>query len=151
MGKSKYNEKQLKIKKKDIENWARRGCTKKEIATNLGVSKTTFETYEKKYSWLFDLIKKARFEAIEEVENSLFKAATGYYYKEYKAIKVKTGQYEEEIKVVEIQSFKPPDTGAMCFYLKNRAKDKWAENPQSIDIQQQKLNLDKKVAKFKEW
>lgn len=151
MAKSKYNEKQLKAKKDEIMNWAKRGCTKKEIAANLGISKTTFESYEKKYPWLSGLIKKARFEAIEEVENSLFKAATGYYYKEYKPIKIKTGQYEEKIKVVEIQSFKPPDTGAMCFYLKNRAKDKWAENPQSIDIQQQKLNLDKKVAKFKEW
>ena len=151
MAKSKYNEKQLKEKKGEIENWAKRGCTKKEIAANLGISKTTFEAYEKKYSWLSGLIKKAQFEAVEEVENSLYKAATGYYYTEHQVVKVKTDQYREEVRVIEVQKFKPPDTGAMCFYLKNRAKDRWAENPQNIAIQQERLKLDKETAKFKEW
>lgn len=151
MAKSKYNEKQLKEKKEKIENWAKRGCTKKEIAANLGISKTTFEAYEKKYSWLSGLIKKAQFEAAEEVENSLYKAATGYYYTEHQVVKVKTDQYREEVRVIEVQKFKPPDTGAMCFYLKNRAKDRWAENPQNIAIQQERLKLDKETAKFKEW
>lgn len=151
MAKSKYNEKQLKEQKEKIKKWAERGCTKKEIATNLGISKTTFETYEKKYSWLSGLIKNAQIAAIEEVENSLFKAATGYYYKEQQATKVKVDKDKEELKIIEIQKFKPPDTGAMCFYLKNRAKERWAENPQSIAIQQERLKLDKDVAKFKEW
>ena len=151
MAKSKYNEKQLKDKKEEIEKWAKRGCTKKEIATNLGISKTTFEAYEKKYSWLSGLIKKAQFEAVEEVENSLFKAATGYYYTEQQAVKVKVDQYQEEVKISEVQKFKPPDTGAMCFYLKNRSKDRWAENPQNVAIQQERLKLDKETAKFKEW
>lgn len=151
MAKSKYNEKQLKEKKEKIENWAKRGCTKKEIAANLGISKTTFEAYEKKYSWLSGLIKKAQFEAVEEVENSLYKAATGYYYTEHQVVKVKTDQYREEVRAIEVQKFKPPDTGAMCFYLKNRAKDRWAENPQNIAIQQERLKLDKETAKFKEW
>lgn len=151
MAKSKYNEKQLKEKKEKIENWAKRGCTKKEIAANLGISKTTFEAYEKKYSWLSGFIKKAQFEAVEEVENSLYKAATGYYYTEHQVVKVKTDQYREEVRVIEVQKFKPPDTGAMCFYLKNRAKDRWAENPQNIAIQQERLKLDKETAKFKEW
>lgn len=151
MAKSKYNEKQLKDRKEEIENWAKRGCTKKEIATNLGISKTTFEAYEKKYSWLSGLIKKAQFEAVEEVENSLFKAATGYYYKDTQAIKVKVDQYKEEVQMIEVTKFKAPDVGAMCFYLKNRAKDKWAENPQNIQLQQERLKLDKEVAKFKEW
>ena len=151
MAKSKYNEKQLKEQKGEIETWAKRGCTKKEIAANLGISKTTFEAYEKKYSWLSGLIKKAQFEAVEEVENSLYKAATGYYYTEHQVVKVKTDQYREEVRVIEVQKFKPPDTGAMCFYLKNRAKDRWAENPQNIAIQQERLKLDKETAKFKEW
>ena len=151
MAKSKYNEKQLKEKKEEIENWAKRGCTKKEIAANLGISKTTFEAYEKKYSWLSGLIKKAQFEAVEEVENSLYKSATGYYYTEHQVVKVKTDQYREEVRVIEVQKFKPPVTGAMCFYLKNRAKDRWAENPQNIAIQQERLKLDKETAKFKEW
>ena len=151
MAKSKYNEKQLKDKKEDIEKWAKRGCTKKVIATNLGISKTTFEAYEKKYSWLSGLIKKAQFEAVEEVENSLFKAATGYYYTEQQAVKVKVDKYQEEVKIIEVQKFKPPDTGAMCFYLKNRSIDRWAENPQNVAIQQERLKLDKETAKFKEW
>lgn len=151
MATSKYNEKQLKAKKEEIENWAKRGCTKKEIATNLGISKTTFESYEKKYSWLSGLIKKAQFEAIEEVEDSLYKAATGYYYKEHQVVKLKVAKDVETVQVIEVEKFKPPDTGAMCFYLKNRARDRWAENPQNIAIQQERLKLDKEVAKFKEW
>ena len=142
MARSKYNEKQLKEKKEEIEKWAKRGCTKKEIATNLGISKTTFETYEKKYSWLSGLIKKAQLEAVEEVENSLYKAATGYYYTEQQAVKVKVDQYQEEVRIIEVQKFKPPDTGA---------KDRWAENPQNVAIQQERLKLDKETAKFKEW
>lgn len=151
MATSKYDEKALKDKKEDIRKWAKQGCTKKEIAINLGISKTTFESYEKKYSWLSVLIKKAKWEAIEEVENSLFKSATGYYYTEQQIVKVKLAKDLEEVQKIDVKKFKPPDVGAMCFYLKNRAKDRWAENPQNVDIQKERLKLEKDTAKFKEW
>ena len=151
MANSKYDEKALKKKESSIKKWAEQGCTKKEIAANLGISKTTFESYEKKYSWLSDLIKKAKINSIEEVENSLFKSATGYYYTEQQSIKVKLEKDKEEIRIINVKKFKPPDVGAMCFFLKNRAKDRWAENPQNVEIQKERLQLDKDTAKFREW
>lgn len=152
MAKSKWP--QVEEKLALVEAWARDGLSEEQIAKNLGISRTTMETYKKKYPVLLDALKKGRFVQVQEVENSLYKAATGYYYKTQETHKVKVqgpNGPEEKVEVVTIMKFKPPETAAMCFFLKNKDKINWADNPQMLDVRREELELRKETAKFKEW
>lgn len=135
----------------EIEIWLREGLFEEQICKKLGIGVTTWETYKNKFPQLLELLKKGRNAQNIEVENSLFKAATGYYYKVDEAIKVKDAQGNESVQVVSLSKFKGPDTGAMCFWLKNRKSREWADNPQMLEIKRQELAIREKESDFKQW
>lgn len=149
MAKSKWP--QVKERFHDIETWLKKGLSEYQIYTNLGISKTTWESYKKKYSELIDLLKKGKECQVSEVENSLFKLATGFYYYVDEAIKVKEPGGGERIEVVRLQKFKPPETGAAAFFLKNKAREDYADNPQMVDLKKQELEIRRKESEFKAW
>ena len=63
-----------------IEGWARDGLIDKQIAQNIGVSERTFTDW-KKISSISSALKRK--EVVDrQVENALFKSATGYEYTE---------------------------------------------------------------------
>lgn len=55
MAKSKWDE--IKQKLADVEIWASLGLSERQIAKNLGISKSTFEKYKKEYSDFLDHLK----------------------------------------------------------------------------------------------
>ncbi|PTK41447.1 hypothetical protein BUZ61_17865, partial [Staphylococcus nepalensis] len=63
-----------------IKGWARDGLTMIEIARNIGISKQTLYTWEKKSPDLLDALNTGRDYADRKVEESLFKSAIGYEY-----------------------------------------------------------------------
>ena len=135
----------------EAELWLRDGLSEAQIYKNLGVGKTSWERYKKDYPELAELLKKGRETQVEEVENSLFKLATGFYYYVDEAVKVKLGNGVEEVKVVRLQKFKSPETGAVAFFLKNKAKDRYSDNPQMVDIKREELDLRREQAQFSNW
>lgn len=135
----------------EIEIWLRDGLSEEQICKNLGVGVTTWEGYKNKYPQLTELLKKGKDTQIAEVENCLFKAATGYYYRTEKAFKVKDADGNERIEVVTVEEFKPPDTGAMCFFLKNKKRDDWADNPQMVELKRQEIEIRRKESDFRQW
>jgi hypothetical protein len=135
----------------DIIAWLEQGFTEAQIFRSLGIGKTTWEAYKHKYSELAELLKNARAKQIVEVENSLFKNATGYYYYEEDARKVKDSEGNERLEKVTLKKFKGPETAAACFFLKNRDKKNWTDNPQLIDIRREELEIRRKTADFQEW
>jgi len=80
-----------------IEAWARDGIIDEDIAKKLGVAYSTFREYVKKYSALSAALKKGKEVADVEVENALFKRATGYEFTEKKY--VSAGMTEDEYAV----------------------------------------------------
>lgn len=149
MAKSKWP--QVKEKFAEIEIWLRGGLTEAQIIKNLGIGKTTWESYKNKYPELIDLLKKGRENQIAEVANALYKNATGYYYYVDEAIKVKDAAGGEHVEKVRLQKFKPPETGAIAFFLKNKDKTNWADNPQMIDLKKEELEIRKSESEFKAW
>ena len=135
----------------EIEIWLKNGLAERQIIKNLGIGKTTWESYKKKYPELMDLLKKGRETQIAEVENSLYKNATGFYYFIQESVKVKNADGSESVKVVTLKKFKAPETGACAFFLKNKDKKNWADNPNMLDIKREELQIRKDESQFKAW
>lgn len=135
MAKGKYDE---WIKDPDkkllLSGWARNGLSDEQIAKNIGISRSTLALWKKKYSDISDTLKKGKEIADIEVENALFKRATGYTVQVKKTFKCKEVKYnregrkikEEEKLVTGIDEVHiPPDTAAIIFWLTNRIPDVW--------------------------
>lgn len=118
--------------------WAREGLDYAQMATNMGISESTFREWRKKYPALSAAVKHGRAHAIAEIENALHKRAAGYTVPVRKAFKVRivdydenTGrrlrEHEEIVEAIE-EVHVPPDTTAQIFYLTNRKPDEWKRN-----------------------
>lgn len=134
MAKSQYYTK-VEPKLDLVEGWARDGLFMEQIAANLGISKTTFYSYIKKYSELSERIKNGKEVSDYQVENELFRKAIGFTRKEKRPVKIKEVEYnngkrvreKERIEMVEQEVYYPPELGAQIFWLKNRRPDKWRD------------------------
>ena len=123
--KSKYEE-YVQDKLDSIQGWARDGLTLQEIADNLGIALSTLCNYKNQYPELNEALKKGVDESLYTVENALFKAACGYYYKEEEM--TKNGN------IVELTKYAKPNITACIFYLKNKAPNgKWRDK-QEYDV-----------------
>jgi DNA-binding XRE family transcriptional regulator len=133
MAKSKWDD--VKEKLILIEAWARDGLTDEQIAHNLGISKDTFYTYKKEHTDFSDSLKRGKEVVDVEVENALYKKATGFIMKIKKAFKVKHVKYnegkrvseDEEVILAEEEVYISPDTTAQIFWLKNRKPMDWRD------------------------
>lgn len=65
-----------------IEGWARDGLTDKQIAHNIGISRSTLNKWKKDYIDVSDTLKKGKQVVDRQVENALLKRALGYEYVE---------------------------------------------------------------------
>ena len=65
-----------------IEGWARDGLTDEQIADNIGISRSTLNTWKDKYSDISDTLKRGKEVVDRQVENALLKRALGYEYTE---------------------------------------------------------------------
>ncbi|KJB88590.1 transposase [Paenibacillus sp. E194] len=81
-----------------VEAWARDGVIDEDIAKKLGVAYSTFREYAKKYSALSAALKKGKEVADVEVENALFKRATGYEFTEKKYVSAEMSDDEYAIQ-----------------------------------------------------
>ena len=106
----------------------------------MGVSYSTLcEWKDHRFPEILEALKKGKAPVDIEVENALFKRATGYTVTIKKPIKVKTkrqlkdkGTIEEEhIEFVEEEIYIAPDTTAQIYWLKNRRPDKWRDKQQT--------------------
>ncbi|MCC8076248.1 MAG: helix-turn-helix domain-containing protein [Clostridiales bacterium] len=108
-----------------LEGWARDGLTDEQIAKNIGCSVRTLYGWKERYPQISQSLKKGKEVADYQVENALFKRATGY-----EATETRVEEYEGEIKTVTTTKPVPPDVTAQIFWLKNRRPDKWRDKPE---------------------
>lgn len=81
MGRGKYGS-HVQPRLYEISKWARDGCIDEEIAKRLGVALSTFYVYKQRYAEFSEALKKGKAIADYEVEDALFKRATGYAYED---------------------------------------------------------------------
>lgn len=90
-----------------IRGWCLDGLIDKQIYKNMGISRTTFYKWKSENSEFADLLKRGKDIADREVENALFKSATGF--------------------VGPDEKYYPPNTTAQIFWLKNRKHEDWRD------------------------
>ena len=102
-----------------IEGWARDGLTEEQIAHNMGIRRETLIQWKKRYVNISNALKSGKEVVDRQVENALFKTATGYYYDE----ETVTNQGE----IVTVRKYSKPNTTAQIYWLKNRKRDVWTD------------------------
>lgn len=140
-----------------IEKWVASGLSMKEIAKNLGISERTLYKYKATDAQFMQTVKKGRQVAVEILENTMFKSATGFMQTVKKYEKVKRCTYKdgrklkewEEIVELEVEEYFKPDITAGIFLLKNWGN--YVNEPRVLEIRQQELELQKKKIEDSGW
>ena len=167
------NEKKIYENMKSLEEWAFAGLSQKEMAEMLGMAYSTFRKLRGEIPALSALLKKSadflkaeQKKEVEKVEVSLLNRCLGYNADIKKHMKVKKPMQgadgkvltdangkvitEEVLEEVTEQQHVPADVGAIKFYLLNKAKDKWKENPDRLELEKKRVANDTKRTKLAE-
>lgn len=120
-----------------VEGWARDGLSDEQIAANIGIAGRTYYEWQERFPQFAQAIKKGKAPVDYQVENALFKSATGYTVKVMKPMKLREEKQKvgegrivtERVEYVEEEVYIPPQTAAQVFWLKNRRPDKWRDKP----------------------
>lgn len=123
-----------KYKSEYHDDWAWslaiRGATDKEIAEAFGVARRTVIRWRQEHESFEEAIMRGKAGADAKVEKSLFQRALGYDYKEEETvIEMDKNGNQKPAKVRRKTIHVPAEVGAMCFWLKNRNPDEWADRP----------------------
>ena len=108
-----------------INGWAKDGLIDEQIATNIGVSYSTFRDWKKKFPALSAALKESKEVVDRQVENALFKSAVGFIYEEETV--TNAGD------VVLVKKYSKPNTTAQIFWLKNRKRNQWTDKSE-VDV-----------------
>lgn len=102
------------------EGLAKLGKIEDDIAAAMGIHVSTLRDWKKKHPEFSVALKIGKSEADTAVEQSLYRRAMGYEYKEVKI--VNDGErVEKTVKQVA------PDVTAQIFWLKNRKPEEWRD------------------------
>lgn len=125
MAKSKYEEWLEESNLVRIESWASDGLSNEQIAKNMGITSKTLREWSAKYSSIGSALKKGREPVVREIENSLVRNAIGFEYEETQTEMWVDDSGRKKQKVTKHKRYKPPDTSAAIFLLKNYKPDKY--------------------------
>lgn len=172
-GVAKNNEEKIYENLKSIEEWAIAGISQKEMAEMLEMAYSTFRELKKKIPALSALLKKCaeirkaeKQKELEGVERSLLDRCHGYNAPVKKHMKVKKPVYgpggyvlhdengkaimEEVLEEVIDEQHVPADVGAIKFYLLNKGRKDWKNDPEKLAIEKKRLENDTKRTKLAE-
>lgn len=154
MGRRNAYKEQVEPYLQEVSEMASQGLTQKQIANALKVSPRTFERYIQNEADLDKAVHSGRDLAIDEIENAMYQSALGGMVTLKKGIKVKKIIYENGKKKGEVETVEPydeqmyikPDTTAGIFLLKNWAKDRYAGDPQMLELKKKEHELKARLA-----
>ena len=122
-----------------IEGWARDGLTLEQIAGNCGCSTSTLREWNKKNPAISTALKTGREAADYQVENALYKRATGY---EYDETTYARSERDGDMKAVrQIRKTALPDITAIIYWLKNRRPEKWRDKRDTDEDTEQSVTI----------
>lgn len=138
MAKNKY-EKLVEPRKKEIVELCRQGGTDIDISNLLGISRSTFYNYIKKYPEFDKFITNARASSYEKIENEMFQNAIG------RDVEEETIEYGADGKIRSRKIVKKHivgDLSSQKFILQNRQRERWNQPESQINItNENKLDL----------
>ncbi|HII4507413.1 TPA: Xaa-His dipeptidase [Clostridium perfringens] len=142
-----------------IKTMVRDGMTDKEISKKLGISYSTWKNKKAKNKVIKDAIDEIKDIRNQEVEEALFKNCKGYHYYEEVPTKVKeevenekgTILTVEKVVISKVKKWKAADLAAQKYWLNNRKKAVWKEDPNKVAYNNKIIKLKEKEIEGKEW
>ena len=133
------------------------GCTDKEIVEKLGISPSTWKRKKAQNKKIKEALDELLDNRNQEVEESLFKCCTGYSYYEEVVTKVKeevkgaNGEVtiKEDVKISKVKKYKGPDIVAQKYWLNNKKKVVWKDDPHKVANDRKITNLKEKEVNAK--
>lgn len=107
----------------EVEEMATKGLTNKQIAKNLGISEGRLYEWQNDFPEFREALKRGKDPADYEVENALYRSATGYWVEEETITEFEDGSTKVETK----KKYIPPNPTSNIFWLKNRRADKYRD------------------------
>lgn len=145
---------ELKIKSRfdEIERWLKAGATERQVAQALGIAYSTFNKYKADVPEFRDfLLHIDKTEIVLELRSALLKKALGFKYEEAKKYKKIDDDGNEHTYVEVTEKVSLPDVAAINLALKNYDKDNWSNDPASLDLKKQELELKKIQIAKEDW
>ena len=131
------------------------GFTDKEISKKLGISLSTWRRKKSQNTKIKEIIEEITDEKDRQVEEKLFKNCIGYHYYEEVATKVKEEVKEEtengDVVVSNVKKYKGPDLNAQKYWLNNKKKAVWKDDPHKVANDKELTKIKKKQAEQGEW
>ena len=124
----------VKPKFEEIKEWFANGDTDIIVAKKLGIAESTFYEYLEKYPEFSKAVYEAKnITRKTQLEETLYRRATGYMVQETKT--TKRTNYNGEISIEETTTSRhiPADVGALKFILVNQFGDEYKEK-QELNI-----------------
>ena len=110
------------------------GATDDTLAAYFRVTEKTIIEWRAKHPKFLQSITKAKEDADNVIEKSLFQRAKGFVHEDTDIRAVAVGGGVSEIVKTPIIKTYPPDTGAAIFWLKNRRPKQWRDK-QEVALQ----------------
>lgn len=139
MAKGKYQEWLEEDNLIKLEAWARNGLTDEQIANNMGIVTSTLYAWKNRYKEISEALKRGKEVVDIEVENSLLKAAKGYFVDEEKTYISEVNGVVTKRKEIT-KKYIAPNTTAQIFWLKNRKPIEWRDK-----VFSENYNVDKVI------
>lgn len=114
-----------------IKNWLADGVPEKDIAKNLGIGLTTWKRWKNQTDEFQSVVVHARRPRVIELENTMFRLATGYSFEVTRHVKVRDPGGGEHIEEFTETVVVEPNFNALRFLLTNWSED-YANDPAMI-------------------
>lgn len=144
-------ETRIKSRFSEIKNWLEHGATERQIADNLGVSYSTFNKYKAEKPEFAEFIKNGRKSLVLQLRGALVKKALGFEYVERKKYTKQDPDGNIFRYVEETTKTALPDVAALNLCLKNYDPEDWANDPQSLALKREELELRREMAERDNW
>lgn len=144
---SKY-ETHIKPYFKEIKEAVERGVEENKIASNLGVSVSTWCEYKNKYSEFAEVLKRdeeTTKEILEKLDSALLKSAYGYEYEEKKQYITEDADGNKKRHTEITTRHQPPNVTAI-FGAYNRFDKNYVKDAAYYELKKQELELRKAIA-----
>jgi hypothetical protein len=132
-----------------LEAWARDGLINEQIAKNMGITRETLRVWSNTFPAISDAIKKGKEVVDIEVENAMVKRALGYEIEEIKTVIEQEPNGSKKTRIEKVKKHVAPDVTAQIFWLKNRRRDRWMDNPNKVNVDNELLAIRKKESELK--
>lgn len=116
---------------KRVSAWVADGVTLNELAVKMGMDRSYLTKLRHRYPALEEAISTEREIVDHEIENAMFKSATGYMVTEKRTTVIVDSDGKKSQKIETYDKHVPANSVAQIFWLKNRKPKYWKDKQET--------------------